>query len=393
MHNNKKIFIFTILISIILVGVIGGFSLFAFNNINRFTTYQDNTTVANVYVGGLYGNEARKEITTEALNWKRSADIQLNYQGYKINIETDVVSFDINTSINEIKNEQDNPLYVAISDGYLETLINDHQTNLKYNQFDIERLERDLINLIDNLYYNIKIDLGLYVTNFDDNKTVLNSAILNHVNQALDLSIKYNTLVNQIEIKPKSHFSLLDLNTILSETEANEFTDYELSVIATAMYELIMKSNFNDIQKHTTKNIENYPTYAEDKKGFEAIINQKLGLNLSFYNPNSTPYYITLIFDQNHLQFDLLGLPFVNTIEVIGATSDLIISIPPEEIVLFKENYNGVTVNEPIIFPGKAGFVALIERKITDTEGDTFIQTINEDICMPKDTIIIKKLS
>lgn len=383
MTNNKKLLSFIIILFIILAGSTGGIVYFAYNT-TKFITYDQDTTIANLYVGGLFGNQAESQLTRECLTWRNTASVNLSYQNYIIQLDNKEFQFDTKTSINRIKNESNNKLYVNMEKTYIDNVLEENTSILKFNDFDIDKIYSDLINQTALLNYNINIDLGLYINDYENNKQVINSVDIDNLNDASFIAYKFNSSLNEIQIFPKKQFSLLEfIENKLSDSDIT-YTNEELSVIATGIYQLILETNFVNISKNVGLEVPYYTS-----PGLEANINQENNFDFSFYNPNSYSLFINISYNDsnvNSLKFDLVGLPFINSYEkkIYNKT------LEPEEIYWYYESWNNETL--PYTYQhGKNGYRSIIVREITDYNNDKSLVILYEDIYMPIETIIIKE--
>lgn len=390
MTRQKKVAYFVGITLVILIGVIVGLVGYFYQTSNRLTTYRINTQVANIHVGGLFANEAQKEITDEALSWRKNADIQLVYQGYSIPLDSDVFSIDVRTTMRQIRDGRTIPLVVRLKtdqQNYLETVLSEHADTIKYTDFDLKRLEEDLLEKVAMLRTPIRIDLGKYIQNLPQKQLKIAESTLVGIDSEI-----FDTIDNffggriEIEIEPK-RFSLIDWGQAITLEKLEDpnatllFTDRQLSMLGYGIYELILHTNFMDIQKHITKDPKLVPAYIYNRPGFETRIDTKNGLDFTFYNPNSMSYTVTITRVDNALSFTLYGAPFIDTIEVIGV--EQVENIPYKVIVVYKKTYNDVPVE--IGYPltvqaGKEGKSVLIQRKITTHDGEIRILSMNEDI-------------
>lgn len=389
MGKRKKIIYLVSLLSLVLVGVLIGIVIFIYNNINKITTYSSDTTIANISVGGLYYNEARSTLSQEAFNWQRTAKITLTYQKEAIaSVNPSIFSININRSIHELKDGQNNKLYVDIIQerypNYFETLLADYVEKLQYSQFDLERLQADLLRKVEKLNYMIEVDLGAYIAGYEDyrksDESIIKSITLPNLtqNEMQSFLQRFTNLVpEQMIILPgKSQFSLLAYNQSLIETHSYGFNDQELSLIGTGIYELILYTNFQNIHKHISDDVRKKADYAKD--GFEVLINTEAKKDFTFYNPNPMPYYIKITTINNQLTFELRGVPFLHEIEIIGHDEK---SVIPAEYI-YSVNKDQI---EPIkiVQAGVDGFRIIIWRKTTvivNDEEKVYLDKIYEDI-------------
>ena len=404
MTRQKKIAVFVGGLTVVLIGVLIGIIIFLLRSTNRLTTYRMDTQVANVHVGGLYVNQAREQITKEALKWRDEADIQLIYQlDYRIPIDNMVFSFDVNGTIQKIRDGETIPIDVSFQpqyQDYLAKLIEEHAHILKYSDFDLQQLENDLLHQVGMLKSPIWIELGHYVLNLDINKKEIATTTLYGIDDKIfPLIEEYFDGRIEMTIQPNAYFHLTDVMKELAKErltgeKASIFNDEQLSVLGTGIYELILYTNFMNIQRSITEDPFAVPNYIYNRPGFEVRIDTNKGIDFSFYNPNATPYTVIITQSGAGLKFILTGAPFIHTIEVIGADDVQLIDYPT--ITIERTEYLGKEIKpgQPIRINGKEGKVVKISRKITSFNTDGSVKEVkvlvmNEDHYRPRPQLII----
>ncbi|XXM72272.1 VanW family protein [Lysinibacillus sphaericus] len=109
---------------------------------------------------------------------------------------------------------------------------------------------------------------------------------------------------SEIEIEPVSSFSLLKF---VEDEHLDSMTDEEMSVISTGLYEVLLYSGLEIVQRHYGRAL---PDYAE--LGFEARVAKELHQDFKFANPDSSSYIISFKIEGDSLRFILEGpqLPY-----------------------------------------------------------------------------------
>ncbi|QVK19181.1 hypothetical protein KHQ81_05635 [Mycoplasmatota bacterium] len=443
MTNNKKLVSLIFIVFILLMGVTIWLVFYSLDN-NRITPYPDGTEVGYVYIGGKNTWQAENALRKEINKWKNAENlkIELSYQNqaYTIDVDPSIFRFDINKTIqNAIEKEKMqydqgiNVIVVDFSEGneyYIENLLSEHYDNLKFSAFDIEIIKSEVLKNVSFLFKEIYIDLGIAVNDETAKETPIGDPVVLIYNQAEFLKNRIEFMIKKpFEIKEQSQFSLNDFlieiysneDNQISETKlenVNEiydlyFSEDELNIIATGIYQTILDTNFKNISKHISDKLPAFVSQA----GLEANVhigydfttedrvddlNQPYTMiteitfsnlkDLTFNNPNNYSYYIEVNNDvnehnQNVLTFQLYGTPFINTYSHYFAVHKEILQgetlwpsndVSPGEKELVDAGYSGyrsiVARKTKISYPGSNGL-----KEVN--------QILSEDIYMPKDAI------
>ncbi|MDF2698526.1 MAG: hypothetical protein K0Q49_82 [Haloplasmataceae bacterium] len=395
MTNSKKMLSFIIILFLVLAGVTVGLIYFAYN-ITKFTTYSANTKIANLNISGLFGDQAERELNNETVKWTSEASVNFVLQDYVINIDTEEFEFNVDKSIEKVKNGTSNTLLVEYlnSDLVIETLMNDElfkEKAIVNLQFDTDKIKRDLIYQVALLKYNINIDLGRYQSNQVDVYSI-------NVNNIENNAAAYIAqIIKEIAIKPKK-FSLLESLKPYIESTENSLDNSDYSIVASGLYQLILNSNFNSINKHIGEDLPSYlkVSSTKDLYGYETLIDVEKNKDLTFYNPNSYIYTVKISYSEalpNRLTFTLVGLPFLD--EITTSISESVDFTSKESVIRYVDICpNGNPSSGNNVCPGShMGNRTFVTRTILDFNGISKTFIINEDVYMPSYVITIKNPS
>ncbi len=365
MTKNKKIISLISLIFIVLVGISVYLVVYAFDYRSVLSPFSPGTRISNIYIGGKTAYQVEEELDTLITEWKTcdKLAIELNYQNhaYTIDIDPDIFSFNVEKSVKNIKNNEKtnydkgtNILLVDFKEeNQIATILAKHYTNLKFTDFDIEIIEKELIKKVSLLQKEIYIDLAIAL-NEESAKNNKVGEVKTIVLEG-DRSNKLTELINRyfsepIEIKAREQFSFNELIINLYEEYDNSlklnfnelakifdyyFTNDELNRMATGVYNTILPTNFINIGKKTSNVLPYYTT-----SGFESCVrinfdyvvtdNQVTAINfkniddLTFYNPNNHAYYLEINIETDELTFQLYGPEFIYDFEINPNTEVII---------------------------------------------------------------------
>ncbi len=317
----------------------------------RVGTYASGTRLGSVYIGGLAEEEV-VPLMDERINYWYNDDtiiFQLKYQGYTYSFDRDLILFDLQLSTYDIEDGGYNRL-VAYYQGQDIDRIKDEILALPFlqnvkNNFDINSLIKNILDDASMMKSFSSQNVEDYLINPEDSIKIISSSPFK-VPEGVQLDDVIAALNNKysdgkIPISAKEVFDIVDIL-------GNELQDDELTMIASAMLETILHTNFiinevnyNPVIDFTTYTVDNYPYF-----GRNVQINRVVGNSFDFYNPNHFTYYfmINKVDDYNGT-VRLYGLPFEYDIQVTIHTTEIpFVTQVTNSIDLLQEGHSGVSV-------------------------------------------------
>jgi hypothetical protein len=178
-----------------------------------------------------------------------------------------------------------------------------------------------------------------------------------------------------IKIDGKSQFSFL---RFIKEEGLSNLSPRSLNRIATAIYGIILPTNFSINERHISGEL---PDYASP--GFEAKINSKQDFDLLYTNPNEDSFYITFEKKNKSLSVSLKGAPFQEKYKISTSEKEY---LKPVTII---QHSSQIKVNEMILKEeGQKGFSLKVYREFYDDGGELLHkELISEDIYPPMNRI------
>lgn len=178
-----------------------------------------------------------------------------------------------------------------------------------------------------------------------------------------------------IKIDGKSQFSFL---RFIKEEGLSNLSPRSLNRIATAIYGIILPTNFSINERHTSGEL---PDYASP--GFEAKIDLKQDFDLLFSNPNETGFYITFEKKNKSLFVSLKGAPFQEKYQISTSEKEY---FKPKTII---QHSSQIKAYEMILKEkGQKGFSLKVYRESFDESGALLQkELISEDIYPPMNRI------
>ena len=320
----------------------------------KLGTYEENTLLGSVYVGGLKEEEVEPIMFTRIDRWLGDETIlfEAKYQGYSYAFNRELFDFNITQSTQNIVNGKTNQLEVYFGGSKKQDIIRELKS-LVFIQGIKENIDYD--SLVDDVLRDASLMKSYSVKNFEDYliDETLSYEIIGSEIIYIPNSVNIDSLIAEVElvyedgkilIPSKFHYDIIDeLGGLLD--------DKELGVLSSAFLKLILDTNFSINEVHYENRITSNGNYTIDDFpyfGFNSIIFERENESFSFYNPNEGYFYFELVKvegSETQLQVNLVGLPFVNqiTADVVKTEIDHITKITTDENDT-KSGVNGVVV-------------------------------------------------
>ncbi len=313
--NSKFGFIlYTIIVGLIVFSTI--FVIWYMTLGYKIGTYGPDTRLGNVYIGGLAEDEIFSRLDEKITYWYNDDMIvfELRYQNYNYEFNRDLLVFNVETSSMSIQDGVTNELLVSIQ-GADRNAIEDEISNLLFLEDVIDNV--DLHRLINDMLQDASLMKSYSCKNIEDYLIDPGLSIVELGNSTFSIpqGVVGATVISKVNEVFADGKILINSNSLFDITEVfgTTMNDSEMTVLSTAMLDLILVTNFLIDEEHYNPNIdftmytiENYPYFAHN-----AVVNQVVDQSFSFYNPNKSDYYFTLeIVDETTLDLKLYGLAF-----------------------------------------------------------------------------------
>lgn len=301
----------------------------------KLGTYDPNTRLGSVYIGGLTEEDVPDRLNTKINSWYNDETIlfELRYQGHPYTFNRDLFFFNVETSIDLIKQGEINEIQVYYQGTDLNKVVAEIE-DLEFLDNVIDNV--DLQRLISDILYDASLMKSFSIKNIEDYLVdpELSIEVLQTTNLIIPAGFNIDTLVSKVLEKYP------DGNIIIPSEElfdviplfAGVMEDSEMTILASAMLDLILETNFiiNEIHPTTAIEYDKYEVVTYPYLGRNAHIYEVTNESFSFYNPNASDYYFS-INDED------------NTMSLSGLAFEYVISINPERIVLeydFEQDLN-----------------------------------------------------
>lgn len=269
-----------------------------------FTDMKKGTVVSGISVSELPKEIAKEKIEAEIDNWKETTTVSFLYKNKEITISTsEFYFFDVDETLRDAKNNQTTSLQVFLNEDTVERTLLEFLSEEKFAQLDYELLLEDLKKYGRSLRNeNLMVNVHHYLN--EDEQVVAEVEIEDLlVNNHL---IKAVHIFDGFIIAAKQEMSVVDH---LRKNRIDTINDQVYSIVATAIYELSLQTNFKINERHISKVL---PVYSQ--LGLEAKIDR--ASDLKIYNPNTTAYRLDFELSETSLRATISGIPFDHTYRI-----------------------------------------------------------------------------
>ncbi len=315
-------------------------------------TLPENSLVGSVSVSGMNPAEAKEKIEKEIETWKSTQRLSLQHDSETITLSGDLWTFQTNETVEAMaaSDADEVPLLVTVNTELLSKLIGEMGVNP--DLYSLPLLSEVLTGYASTFEKDkIPIDLANYYATGDEVEEIAQSKVMG--DEDLILVPNLADTIKNVTIDPEQTFSLQEL---LNEASVTEKATDSLNIISSAMMEILLHTNFELRERHTTLDL---PVYGEP--GLNASINMT-NQDFSFYNPNQASYNLELKWEKDHLVVTLFGPPFPLTYKPNVVKEKL----DPDTIIQYSDALSG---NEKMIIQeGKQGYLITTYRETLDQD-------------------------
>ena len=299
----------------------------------------------------------------------------MTYQDVTVALPPEVVTFDVEQTVQQSNSGQENPIISKVSVDGLRTILIQQFPSIIFNDESI----RSIASGIEKELGTGIMPLNVHITDYSDFAKI---EIAESSIDASELSTSFAKLINSLNgiiIAPFSTFSLLDY---IQNNNVGPVSDEELTVLASVLYSTVLETNFVVDERNIGSMLA--PLI---EPGYEAAVNSKQGLNFIFTNPNKSSFALHVESVGEAIQSSINGMPLLNTyLPYIGQIE----SFEPKTVQQFSAfvPYGQVRVADK----GRKGMEVNVHRTIS-YEGTVVVdEVISSDFYTPQPKIEILPL-
>ncbi|MEK6190494.1 MAG: VanW family protein [Carnobacterium alterfunditum] len=333
-------------------------------------TYIGTTNVSNMEVASAM---AKFEGTSQA--WKETSELLVTYQDATANYPLDQAEILLDETAEQAESGVQNNFVFDLDSNVTEKFLTNNFPVVTFSEAEIEKITADL---------ELALQSGLEKTHvvISDDALSVDRAIVSEVTfPARSSSEGFSSVVeaiDEIQLAPEETFSFLDFVNALGPVGVS---DAELTDIASTLYAAVLKTNFSINERSIGTTMPE-----KDRLGQEATINQSLGIDLVFTNPNASSFTLNTEASGTSLTVSISGFPLVYDYVInTGA-------IEKVEFRLIKQYSAFVTSGVAIDEVGSNGARVEVIRTIVSENEDLKVETVSKDFYPPTNRIEIYPL-
>ncbi|WP_042345578.1 VanW family protein [Bacillus massiliigorillae] len=342
--------------------------------------YAKGTEVVGTNIAGKSKKQVENIIVKSIESWQKNVSVTFTYKEKSYAVPNQIFEFDSHTTLRDIQSGKENKAVVTISEDSLREHLLSTSLSIDTDNINMNKLKTDLLAHAESLEVGqYTYSLEQYRTNGIDDTVAISKATVTSLKVNKELS-DFVTKLPTIELKEKAVFSLQDY---LADSGHNSYTDETLSMIATAIYNAILPTNFTIVERSIS---EQLPYYA--RLGYEAKVSTKSNKDLVVLNENNTPYTLEFTYKGNSLSAVLRGNSFLYKYQIKEEKEQ---SFAPKTIIQFNPK---LTTGQIVIKEeGKRGQLIQIYRETYDESGlRIHKELVSEDFYAPIPKIEVHSL-
>ncbi|AQU79052.1 hypothetical protein AJGP001_07160 [Planococcus faecalis] len=334
-------------------------------------TYIGTTNVSNMEVAG-----AMAQFSGTLENWHQSSELLVRYQDATANYPLDDAEILLEETAQQAQSGMQNSFLYNLPEKTTERFLTENFPRVAFSEAEVQKI---------NVKLEEALEAGLEkttVTISDDSLDVEQETVSKVAFP--QVSINENTVavvaaINGMQIAPGEKISFL---TFINELKPIGLSDSELTEIASAIYAVVLKTNFKIEERSIGNRIPEKIAIGE-----EATINRSLGIDLVFSNPNASSFTLNTAFTDDSLTVSLEGFPFVYDYTVSTSSKE---AVNPR---LIKQYSAFVTTGKAIEEEGSEGVRVEIVRSIMDNGDELKVEAISTDFYPPINRIELYPLT
>ncbi len=300
---GSKGFLNTFIIVLTSTLVFYGFSsvgALAFTN-SSSKNFGDQTFVGPFDISRQKEQAVKEKLKADFITLQTDFAVDLTYQDITVALPPEVVTFDVEKTVEQSTSGKENPIIAIVSVDGLRTILSQQFSSILFTDDNIQSIatgiERELGTGI--------MPLNIHITDYSDftEVEIATSSIV--VTEPSSSFVNLINALNGTEIASFATFSLFDF---IKSNEIGLVSDEELTMLASVLYATILQTNFVIDERNIGSVLAPLT-----EPGFEAAINEQLGLNFIFTNPNKTAFQLQVQSTNGTIVSSIIGMPLLYT--------------------------------------------------------------------------------
>ena len=362
-----------------------GFSHYGASALERAIYAEDRfiegTKVGGIDISDLTKQEAEQLVESKAAEWLIAPPVRLIGSEIVMQVPGDLFRLDVQQSIGRAVDGREAELIANVDEEQLLVFVKEHLPESWVRGVEIGKLSKDLANVASSLQtppalFNVVDYLNVGTQPLFTNQVIskVTREKLGAEHHALLLWLNQHPVA---EIKGNSQFSVQKFLE-----GAKDLSPQSASILASAIYELVLSTNFEIVERHISRELPLGTT-----PGLEARLDFQR-YNFLLYNPNFNDYKLEFQVANDGFTIILKGVPFVQKYIYEHDETEF---FDPKTIVHYS---NDVQAGEKHIKQeGKQGLLAKVKRKVFDINGNLLeTKVMSEDFYLPVHKIEVHPL-
>ncbi|GER72119.1 VanW family protein [Weizmannia acidilactici] len=340
--------------------------------------FSEGTSAGGVDLSGLTKDEAQQKLENAVQKWKASHPVTLLYLNQSIKLPAAELRFDLAESLNRAQDGKPGKLYVTVNNSGLVKMISESFPEISLEDWNIGQLNTAICNAASRLETgNLTFDLASYAIQADQSEKTVSKAVLTAIPEAEAYELEtWAKQFPKLDIPAQSAFSLLKT----AGKTGSAFSNTAMSMIATAIYEAVLPTDFEIIERYTSNELPGYAALGKEAR----IVKGKL--DFSFVNPNTTAYKLQFAYRNGAFTVSVTGRPFAEKYKIAEKNAK---TIEPKTAVRYTSS---LKANQSVVKQtGRAGHYVKIYRNIYSQENSLLKSTLLSEDFYPPVTKIVSK--
>lgn len=378
---NGKRFIYTLMAVFLTTAFFYGFSsvgALAYSKIvSPVKKFTEQTYIGPFDVRGLDEHAAKDKLSADFTELHGKLGAELTYLDATVELPAESISFDVEQTIEHAVPGEENPIIAKVSREGLRTVLDQHFSHFTWTGEDVESIATGIEQELQPGIVPVNVHVTDYIT-----AGVAEAEIASYSLKGVSFSPILEEMVNELDgtrLEWNAQFSMLDFMQSNGSVVAS---NADLTFLASALYGAILKTNLDVVERNIGRALN--PSIPA---GFEAAVNQQLGLDFIIRNPNHSSFTLKMEMTGETLTASFIGLPLQYTYDAYVVQKEEFkprtvrrysASVPTGQVQHAEEGQEGleVTVNRMVIDNG-----TVLEDKM-----------ISSDFYAPQPTIEIHPL-
>lgn len=328
--------------------------------------YGDNTYIGTTDVSNMEVASAVSTLSGSFDSWKQNAALFVRFQDATAEYPLKYVEALVEETAAQAQSGQQNNVVINLPEAKTRSFLEKNFPAAVFSEADVHNISLSLEQALAAGQTETRVDIS------DDTLTV-EKVVVSETSFPHDLKSRgADTVIDALDgmqIAPKSQFSLL---AELVELKAWDVTDTELTEIASVIYATVLKTNLLIDERSIGATQP-----ASVPLGFEAAINQNLGIDLAFTNPNHNTFTLNIEKTRGTIAASLTALPLVYDYSVqLGGETEI-------EPRLIKQYSAFVSSGKSVKENGAKGKRIEVSRAVFDNSEELEVEPVSTDFYPP----------